>query len=126
MSKKQKNAKKLKAEQSSKNETTQQQDDFPFIKQVGAHTIIEIMVKPNAKTAEIQGVEEGLLKVAIDAPPVDGKANSEVISFMSKELSVKKSSLAVIKGQTSHHKTLQIESTRRDSIVAVIKSLMKP
>jgi len=50
------------------------------------------------------------LKLKITAPPVDGKANAFVIKYLSKELKVPKSSIHLIRGQTSHHKVFEFET----------------
>ncbi|ELP92265.1 hypothetical protein EIN_118690 [Entamoeba invadens IP1] len=96
-------------------------DAFPFLKEQNGGVTIEINVKPNSRNSEIQGIEDGLLKIAIDAPPVDGKANSEVVDFIATSFSVKKSSVAVVKGQTSHHKTVRIENCTKSVITAKLK-----
>ena len=98
-------------------------DKYPFIRVVGNNVLVEVNVKPNAKESEIVGIEEGLLKISIDAPPVDGKANSEVVNFMSSRFGVKKSYVSVVKGQTSHHKTVQFENWTKEKIIEVIQSI---
>ncbi|EMD46572.1 hypothetical protein EHI5A_162950 [Entamoeba histolytica KU27] len=97
-------------------------DGFSFIKQHNSNVIIEVEIKPNAKTSEIQGVEDGLLKVSINSPPVDGKANTEVIAFMASTFGIKKSNVKLIKGQTSHHKTLQFENWTREKVLQIIQA----
>ncbi|EDR26129.1 hypothetical protein, conserved [Entamoeba dispar SAW760] len=97
-------------------------DGFSFVRQYKSNVIIEIEIKPNAKTSELQGVEDGILKVAIDAPPIDGKANTEVIAFMASTFGIKKSNVSLIKGQTSHHKTLQFENWTREKVLQIIQS----
>jgi uncharacterized protein len=48
---------------------------------------IEVVVKPNSKKSEVLGKDElGRLKVAIAAPPEDGKANKELVRFLSRHL----------------------------------------
>lgn len=80
--------------------------------------LVEIAVKPNAKAAAFQGVEDGRLRVAIDSPPVDGKANAAVVAFLAGVLGVKRSSVSVVKGMTAHHKTVLLEGATVEAVTA--------
>ena len=103
--------------------TKTEDDKYPFLRVVGNNVLIEINVKPNAKESEIVGIEDGLLKVSIDSPPVDGKANTEVVNFMASRFGVKKSYVSIIKGQTSHHKTVQFEHWEKETVIAILQSI---
>jgi uncharacterized protein (TIGR00251 family) len=54
------------------------------------------------------GLSEGTLEVAVAAPPVDGEANAELIRTLVRELGLKKSSIQIVKGETSREKLLKI------------------
>ncbi len=54
-------------------------------------------------------MEEGRLKIRVTVPPEGGKANRAVIEILSKALRVPKSSIEIIKGETSRIKTVKIE-----------------
>lgn len=69
---------------------------------------LRVWVQPNASKSEVVGEHNGYLKIKLQAPPVDGKANEELIKFLAKFLKIRKSDLALIKGDTSRGKTLQI------------------
>ena len=70
---------------------------------------VPIQVQPNAARNEVVGFEEGVLRVRIAAPPVKGKANRELIDFLSKRLGVSKGSITIEKGLTSRRKVVAIE-----------------
>jgi uncharacterized protein len=70
--------------------------------------IFTVRVVPRAKTSEIIGEMEGALKVKINAPPVDGAANAELIRVLSKTFDVAKSAIEIVKGQTSKTKQIKI------------------
>ena len=57
---------------------------------------------------EFTGFTEGVLQVKVAAPPVNGKANRELIIYLSRTLGVSKSSLTIIKGQTGRHKIMAV------------------
>ena len=70
--------------------------------------IINVRVVPRASKSEIVGEHDGALKVRVNAPPIDGVANAELIKVLSKKLNVPKSAVEIISGQTSKHKQVRI------------------
>ncbi|MFH1382903.1 MAG: DUF167 domain-containing protein [Chloroflexota bacterium] len=72
-------------------------------------TTILIHVQPNSSRNEIIGFQDDVLRVRIAAPPVKGKANQELIKFLSDILGVSKSSLAIKKGLTGKNKVVKID-----------------
>ena len=70
--------------------------------------IVNIIISPNAKKNEI--ISEGdIIKVKITAQPVDGKANKALVEFLSKTFKIPKTSIKIIKGETSKEKTILFE-----------------
>lgn len=67
--------------------------------------IVNLRISPNAKKNEIIK-EADAVKVKITAQPVDGKANKALIEFLSKEFKIPKTSIQILKGETSKDKTL--------------------
>ena len=78
---------------------------------------LRLKVTPNASRSEISGFADGVLQVRIAAPPVKGKANKELTTFLSRALGVSKSSLAIVKGQTSRNKVIAIEGLSQEEII---------
>ena len=79
-------------------------------------TTLTLQVQPNAKRNEVLGFAEGILRLKIAAPPVEGKANKELISFLSKTLGINKSSITIDRGHTSKVKIVTILELDRDQI----------
>jgi uncharacterized protein (TIGR00251 family) len=77
---------------------------------------LTLQVQPNAKRNEVLGFAEGILRLKIAAPPVEGKANKELISFLSKTLGINKSSITIDRGHTSKVKIVTILGLDRDQI----------
>lgn len=70
---------------------------------------IRIKVVPKASRSQVVGWEEDLLKVRVAAVPEKGKANKELIRLLSKVLSVPKTSIRVIAGETGRLKRIEVE-----------------
>jgi uncharacterized protein len=79
-------------------------------------TTLTLQVQPKAKRNEVLGFAEGILRLKIAAPPVEGKANKELISFLSKTLGINKSSITIDRGHTSKVKIVTILGLDRDQI----------
>lgn len=79
-------------------------------------TRICVRVYPSANRNEIVSLINGVLRVRISAPPVNGRANIELIGFLSRLLGISKDSINIIKGQTSRNKLVVINGLSQDSI----------
>lgn len=49
----------------------------------GSKTILNVIAKPNNKKNSVLELKEDYIKIGINAPPIDGEANQELISFIS-------------------------------------------
>ena len=74
---------------------------------------LTVRVTPNARRSEFVGwvldeKQRPVLQVKLQAPPVEGKANAELIRFISKELGCAKSEVSLLRGDTQRVKSLEI------------------
>ncbi|WP_297420910.1 DUF167 domain-containing protein [Thermococcus sp.] len=85
------------------------------LKETKEGTLLLVYVQPNAKKDTVEGVDEwrGRLKVKIKAPPVEGKANKEVVKFFSKLLGVE---VEIVNGETSREKDLLIKGMSPEEV----------
>lgn len=70
-------------------------------------TTFKCRVQPGASKSSISGYYGDSLKVCLHAPPVDGKANEELIKFLSKTLDLSKSAISIISGETNRSKLIK-------------------
>ncbi len=76
-----------------------------MIKETNDGLIVNIKISPNSKKNEI--INEGeFSKVKITAQPIDGKANKALIEYLSKNFKIPKTSIKILKGETSKEKTI--------------------
>jgi len=78
---------------------------------------ISLRVYPNAARNEVVGFTGEVLQVRVSAPPVKGKANRELIAFLSRLLGAKKDSISIIKGHTTRSKVIVIDGLSQEEIV---------
>lgn len=78
---------------------------------------IVVRVQPNAERNEVLGFKDDVLRMKIAAPPVKGKANQELITFLSDILGIGKSNLAIEKGITGRRKVISITGLTQTQII---------
>jgi len=71
--------------------------------------IIQIRVKPNSRASQLEQKEDGTWLAQIKSPPVDGKANEELIALVAKHFGCRKSDVTIKSGGASRLKLVQIE-----------------
>ena len=80
-----------------------------------------VKVHPRAKKNAITGKVGEALKLALTAPPVDGKANEACIDFFAKLLKVPRSSVTIAAGQTSRNKVIRVASLSAEEVQRRLK-----
>jgi len=70
---------------------------------------LAVKVKPNSKTQTIETAADGTWVVRLKSPPVDGKANAELIEVLAKHYGVSKSQVQILSGLSSKTKRVQID-----------------
>jgi uncharacterized protein (TIGR00251 family) len=78
------------------------------IRQLDSGVSFSVRVHPRAKKNAITGEVGDALKVALTAPPVDGKANQACVEFFAKLLKVARSSVTIASGETSRNKVIHV------------------
>lgn len=79
----------------------------------GKRTAIRLAIKviPRACATEVRGrMADGTLRIALNAPPADGKANRELQKFLAGEFGTALSSIRLLSGTTSRRKLVSIDS----------------
>jgi uncharacterized protein (TIGR00251 family) len=80
--------------------------------------IIDVIVAPRASRPGLGPVVGDRLRVAVTAPPVDGKANAAVIETIAQALGIPRARVQIVRGETRRRKTLRIEGVTLDAVLA--------
>jgi len=83
--------------------------------QDGAITF-EVRVAPRASRNRVIGVQDGALKVALTAPPVDGAANEALKKLLAKALGVAKSDVEILRGDRARIKVLRVHGVSASDV----------
>jgi len=82
---------------------------------------LSLHVQPGAKRTEFAGLHGDALKVRLAAPPVDGKANVCLQSFLAKFLEVPKSAVRLLAGESSRQKVVRIEGVATSAFARLME-----
>lgn len=78
-------------------------------------------VIPGARKSQIEGESAGRLKVRLQAPPVEGKANKELLKLLARELGLKKNQLTLARGERSRDKVILLAGISPAEAAAKLK-----
>ena len=71
--------------------------------------VLTLHVQPGAKRTEVAGRHGVALKIRLAAPPVDGKANAELLRYLALAFDVPLRSVTLVRGDSSRQKVVRIE-----------------
>lgn len=83
--------------------------DWTCLRATGTACVLDISVSPNAKRTAADGLHDGALRVRLAAPPVDGKANAQLLGWLADELGCPKRAVTLLRGDTSRRKQVQVD-----------------
>jgi hypothetical protein len=82
--------------------------DRPWWRQDGETWLLSVRVQPGASRTEVVGEHGEQLRIRLQAPPVDGKANAALERYVADALGLPRASVVVLRGQTSRSKILRV------------------
>ncbi len=75
----------------------------------GSGCLLALAVVPNARRTGADGLHDNCLRVRLAAPPVDGKANQQLLAWLAAELGCPRRALSLERGDTGRRKWMQID-----------------
>lgn len=83
--------------------------------------VLRVRLTPNSSSCCINGIftgpdEEQFLKINVVSVPEKGKANKELIAFLSKQFRLSKSSFSIVGGELDRYKKIEISGEKNDII----------
>jgi uncharacterized protein len=87
---------------------------------------VPLHVTPGARKNEIVGIlPDGALRLKVKAPPVEGKANLEVLKYFEELLQIRSDQVVLINGQQSRNKLIEIFGMTSDQFKEKIKQIIE-
>lgn len=80
----------------------------PYLSENAGRLMIELHVVPGSKKTQVSGLHDNRLKIKISSPPVDGKANAEIIEFFASLFEIPKRNVELVRGELGRSKTVAL------------------
>lgn len=83
---------------------------------------IELLLhcQPGAKMSRVVGEHDGRLKLALNAPAIENRANDVLVAWLADQLSVPRRQVELVSGQTSRKKRVRLAGVTAQAVVAVL------
>ena len=91
--------------------------------QLGQHAegvILPVRAQPGARKAGVLGEQAGALKVAVTAPPEDGRANEALVGLLRDWLGLKRSQVELVGGHTSRNKLVLVRGLSPEQLTELL------
>ena len=88
---------------------------------MSAAVSIGVYVQPRASKTELAGLHDGLLRIRLAAPPVDGAANAALAVFIADKLGIAKARVQIVSGLTGRRKVVRIEGVTAQAVAAALQ-----
>jgi len=104
----------------SKNSAASGEDDFLPIGTGAQGPTFPVRVQPRARRDEVAGLQAGCLRVRLQAPPVEGKANKALVRFLAQVLGVSRSQVELVSGERSRTKRVLVRGGEPAALAAAL------
>lgn len=87
---------------------------------------LAVRAQPGAKKTAITGIygegESAQIKIAVQSPPIEGRANEALVGFLAKHFSIPRSAVTLISGELSRSKVFLLRGVARSTAVSKLQS----
>jgi hypothetical protein len=96
-----------------------------LVRQEGGAVSIRVQLQPKASCDGIIGELDGVLRVRVTAPPLNGRANEACLRLLAKELDLPVSRLRIATGHHARLKTIKLDAVSAETIHAKLCDLLE-
>jgi len=93
-----------------------------WIVPISGGCVLTVKACPRANRTEVAGIDADWIRVRIQAPPVDGKANAELIRFFTEKLDLPKRSVEIMSGDTGRVKRVKLCGADAETVKVALSS----
>ena len=93
------------------------------ITETGGRVRFSVRVQPRAARSELAGEYGDAIRIRLAAPPVDGAANDELVSFLSNTFAVARKSVTILAGEASRSKLIEIDGITERAVRDIVSRM---
>ena len=86
--------------------------------------LVPVRAQPGARKAGVLGEQAGALKLAVTAPPEDGRANAAMVELLRELLGLKRSQVELHSGATGRNKKFHVRNVPKADLAAKLATLL--
>ena len=86
----------------------------------GPSATVSVRVVPRSSKEGVAGFEGGVVRIRLNAPPVEGKANEALVRFLAKTVGVPKSRITLVAGEKGRNKIVRVVGITREALMAAL------
>ena len=90
----------------------------------GEYACLQVHLQPRASRNEVVGIVEQGLKIRLSAPPVDDRANRQLVDFLAKTLDLPRREVVLLHGQKSRTKTVGFKGLSAEDLARRIHNIL--
>lgn len=87
--------------------------------------VLPVRAQPGARKTGVLGEQAGALKVAVTAPPEDGRANKALLEALREVLGLKRSQIELLSGAASREKKFLLRGVSRLAVEQRLRELLR-
>jgi uncharacterized protein (TIGR00251 family) len=99
----------------------QNEEATPATPVAAGPVILQVYVQPRASRTELAGRHGDALKIRINAPPVDGAANAELVRFLAERLALPRSAVRIVTGGSTRRKRVEISGASPETLARLTR-----
>jgi len=86
----------------------------------GPSATVSVRVVPRSSKEGVAGFEGGVVRIRLNAPPVEGKANEALIRFLARAVGVPRSHVTLVTGERGRSKIVRVAGVTREALMAAL------
>lgn len=94
----------------------------PFLRPSNEGLILEVAVAPRARRSKFVGFHGGYPKISLAAPPIEGRANEELVSFLKELLGIPGRDIELVRGEASKRKAVLLRGISTEKVLQVLEN----
>lgn len=93
----------------------------PWLTDAGGDTLLAVVVVPRASRTVVDGEHDGLLRVRLAAPPVEGAANAALIDHLAKLCHLPKRAVTIVSGDSARRKRVRLAGITPTAVLSKVR-----
>lgn len=85
--------------------------------------IIRVRVIANSKRCEVVGRIGSTLRIKVQAPAIEGRANEELVDFLAEFFEVKPRMIKIVRGEKGKEKTIEVEGRPEEDLESLLEAI---